>query len=154
MADRRIVTIVSFVGTVAVLFSMANADQPTRLANTSANEVRWHKDLESAWETSQQQKRPMLVLVSMPNCPYCTRIKQETFTNDQLVSNINSDFIAVSVSAKEADELVKRVGIRLFPTTLIISSEAEVLDHVKGYVSADKMQRHLTAATARVASVK
>jgi protein disulfide-isomerase len=104
-----------------------------------AAEVSWQSDVDQAWQQSVRENRPLLVFVTSSNCRYCTQMRAQTFRDEAVASYLDHSFIAVAVDSRKVDWLVKQMQVTAFPTTLIISPEAEVLARLKGFVPPDKL---------------
>ena len=63
---------------------LAAAEQPA---------VVWHHDVKTAWQSTQQQNRPLLVFVTSSHCLYCTKMKQGTYANATVAATINRSFV-------------------------------------------------------------
>jgi thioredoxin-related protein len=111
-----------------------------------AEEVKWVASANKAWETMAREKRPLLIYVTMPNCPYCTLMQEQIYHHPQIVQEINKSFVSVTLDGAEAQELVQSLGITIFPTTIVISPEKKVLLHIKGYLPADQFKQRLATA--------
>lgn len=111
-----------------------------------AGEVEWVADADKAWETMVREKRPLLIYVTMPRCHYCAVMQEQTYRNPQVVQEINKSFVCLTVHGAEARDLVKSLGITIFPTTVVISPEKKVLLQIDGYLPADKFKQRLATA--------
>jgi protein disulfide-isomerase len=108
--------------------------------------VAWETNLKDAWQRALRQNRPLLLMVSLDHCGYCTKMKQETFRDADLADRIGASYVAVLVDAKHNAEFVRKLGVRVYPSTFLISADSKILARVEGYLSAGAMQRRLTAA--------
>lgn len=102
-----------------------------------------HDDLASAQAAARGNSRPMLVLVTMPGCFHCVRMKSETYQDQQLARTIVRTFESVVVDQTDEPDWVYEQGVTLFPTTLIVGTSGEVLAKLPGYVSADELASRL-----------
>lgn len=118
----------------------------------SANdiEVKWIDDVDEAWAMTQSEDRPLLLFITQDRCKYCTKMKQGTYQDGKTVTLINDHFVAVEISGTQAARLVKKLGIRAFPTTVVITPDAKVADQVKGYLPPAKFNKRLLATVGRV----
>jgi thioredoxin-related protein len=117
-------------------------------------EVVWRSDVDLAWQESVRENRPLLVFLTSPGCRYCAQMKNQTFRDQAVASYLDESFVAVALDARKVAWLVKQRQIRSYPTTLIISPEAEVLVELKGFVPPDKLlpQLEQAAPLGRIAS--
>ena len=101
-----------------------------------------------------RENRPLLVFLTSSGCRYCAQMKNQTFQDQAVADYLGESFVAVAVDARRVAWLVKQRHISGFPTTLIISPEAEVLAQLKGFVSPEKLLPRLEQAApqGRIAS--
>jgi thioredoxin-related protein len=110
--------------------------------------VAWHHDVNRAWQSTQQQGRPLLVFVTTNHCMYCTKMKQGTYSNAAVAATINRSFVPLVLDGEAPSPLLKDLAVKAFPATFIISPGAVILDRMDGYVSPDKLMARLAAVQA------
>jgi len=103
----------------------------------------WHTDAPRAWQTAQRHQQPMVIFVSMENCPHCLRMAGQTFRNRHVQAELRS-FIPLYVKLEENRGLVKELGVTTFPTTMVVSPDTTVLDEVKGFRPPEHMKQRLS----------
>ena len=114
------------------------------------SKVQWHADFSAARHVVKEVQRPLLVLFTMDNCLYCTKIRQLTYQHEKVVSTISRSFVATVVNATKHPQLADHYGVRIFPTTVIISPDGRVLDSMAGYIESGEMQNRLAKADQRM----
>lgn len=119
-----------------------------------AAEVKWQSDVSAAWKQAREQDRPLLVFITTSNCRYCTMMQNVAFADPQVAEVIERGFVPVSVDAKDVAWLVRDQKVGSYPTTLIISPGAEIVDRIKGYLKPEELKPRLakSAAPTRTAS--
>jgi thioredoxin-related protein len=117
-------------------------------------DVDWQTDVTTAWKQAREQERPLLVFITTSNCRYCTMMQNVSFADPDVVEVIERGFVPTAVDAKDVSWLVRDQKVSSYPTTLIISPAAEVVDRIKGYVKPEELKPRLarTAAPTRTAS--
>ena len=116
---------------------------------TPDHQIKWHSDIDRAWEITQESKQPLLLFVTRPGCAYCTRMKKKTFQDDGVVADVSESFVSAAVDARIWTRFVQRLGVRIYPSTVIISHDNKVLDHIGGYVEPLILRARLEAASRR-----
>jgi thioredoxin-related protein len=106
----------------------------------------WHRDWDSAWHEAQAQDRPILCFVTMESCYYCEKMSRDTYSNRDVLQLIQRDYVLASTDVNRDPELIRRLNIRQFPTTLIIGADASVVDAITGYVGPEQLRARLMAA--------
>lgn len=105
--------------------------------------------IEKAWEASKRTGRPLLIFVTTDSCGFCHTMARRTYREPAVANLIASRFIPTRFDVSEHPVLSKKLGVRSFPTTVLVSSEARVIDVIEGYVAADKFPQRLLLAMNR-----
>ncbi|MCA9259869.1 MAG: thioredoxin fold domain-containing protein [Planctomycetales bacterium] len=108
----------------------------------------------AAWTAAQKTNRPILVYVSSAHCPYCVRMLSETYQSPRVKDTVVSSFETVYVDRQSQPELVAALGVRLFPTTVLVAPNNKVVDLMEGYVAADAFGRRLQTNLAAVSATR
>jgi protein disulfide-isomerase len=111
----------------------------------------WHRDWTSAREASQSEGRPMLVFVTSKCCYYCEKMRTETYGNSSLVDDIEREFVPASIDSKQYPEVADRLNVRLYPTTVIIGSDGQVIATKPGYVGPEQLRSWLKTSGEKIA---
>ena len=111
----------------------------------------WKTDHREAWRSAQIEHRPMLLYISSDHCVYCKKMVHDTLTDETVAADIQENFVPVNLAAKDNRFLVRKLRVKSYPTTVIISPKSVVLDYISGYVSAEELKRRLTIAVSRLA---
>ena len=129
---------------------LACTDRPARA--TEPNAVLWHRDVKTAWQSTQQQNRPLLVFVTTNHCLYCSKMKQSTLSNPAVVATINRSFVPLVLSGETPSPLLADLAVTGFPATFIISQEAVILARLDGYVPPETLMSQLAAVRTTASS--
>jgi|GEM_PF-5172375 len=112
-----------------------------------------HASLDEAFESQARTGRPVLAVVTSNTCAPCQRLKRGPLTNPEVVSLIRDRTLPVSIVYQEEPDALERLGIRVFPTTLLLREGREV-SRIEGYVPADVLltwlDRHLAGVDSHV----
>jgi len=106
--------------------------------------VSWNTNIRHAVDQAAWGRRQILVQVSASWCSHCQRMKNETYTDPELVNLINERFVAVAIDADQQREFVERMEIRSLPTTLIVGSDLRVLSRLQGFQSSGQLLQALS----------
>ncbi len=101
-----------------------------------------------AWTAAQQTNRPILVFVTSPSCPHCTRMLGETFRQPTVSKVVAESFESVFVDRFEQPALAAKLKVRLFPTTIVVAPNNKVIDVIEGYVDSATFSRRLQTTLA------
>lgn len=102
----------------------------------------------AAWTAAQSSNRPILIFATAPNCPHCVRMVGESLRAPQVKRFLNDSFETVYADRFEQPELAARLGVRRFPTTVIVGPDNEVIDVIEGYVDARTLAARLQTSCA------
>ena len=111
----------------------------------------WHHDWNSAWDASQAEGRPILIFVTRKCCFYCEKMRQDTYGNSSVVDDIQREFVPATIDSKIHPEIADKLNVRLYPTTVIIGSDGQVIDSKPGYVGPEQMRTWLRTSGTKIA---
>jgi protein disulfide-isomerase len=112
----------------------------------------WATNPNQAWKSAQVSQRPLLLFITTDNCVYCRKMEQDTFSNRRVAADIQNEFVAANVDAKTNPDLVRKLKVQSYPTTVIISPKAGVVDYIPGYVAPRELLTRLDVAARRNAA--
>lgn len=124
------------------------------LAAEGAQEVAWQKDIAQAWQTTQENGRPLLVFVTRDHCYYCTKMKDGTYASPAVARSVQAAFVPLMLDGADQTPLLRELNVRGYPSTFIISAQAVVLDRIDGYVTPEVLANRLMALRPRPPSGK
>jgi thioredoxin-related protein len=103
-------------------------------SHTAPEGVFDHKTVEDAWKVAIEKKKPLLVMFTSNNCTYCRKMIADTYSNQQVKELLHGRTESVMAHSDNYAALIKKLGIRGYPSSLLITPEGEVLDFMEGYV--------------------
>ncbi len=109
-----------------------------------ADEPAWAKNLDQAYQSAKKQDRSMVIFIASSRCYYCDQMKEKTLTDPTVKTTLNG-FVPVVVQASEYPKLLQKLGVRRYPTTLVVSPEAKIQDVIDGYVKPREFNSRLEA---------
>lgn len=130
----------------ALLLAAGPSPLPAALPNlqpqieSDALAVTWARDLEAALQVGLAEYKPVLALLSLPNCGWCSRLKNELA--DPSLRPLLASFVLVEVDADTSD-LARLHGIRSVPTVLILSGDGRVRGGFSGFQPAPELKETL-----------
>ena len=86
--------------------------------------------------------RPLLVFITDPNCPFCGRMREETFRDREIIQLCGLfTCVQITVSSPDADERLALFGLSLdrlpgTPTVLIAAPNGVVIEQITGFKAA------------------
>lgn len=110
------------------------AVSPTVLQALARAGVFRQPSVETAWKSASQAHRPLIVLFTADRCPHCDRMVVETFA-DPRVRTLVVPRAETALAHDQTDrELIAKLRVRAFPTTLVVSDQGMIVDVVEGYL--------------------
>jgi protein disulfide-isomerase len=128
------------------------ADQ--RVAAAAPDAAFTHVDVDAAWSDVESSRRPLLLFVSMNDCKFCDKMEAETFSHPDLARSIRQLFVTAKMMKELDPELVAQLGVRAYPTTLVISPEGELIARIEGFADPKKFVATVRPALARHAQMR
>ncbi|QDU64932.1 Thioredoxin-1 [Planctomycetes bacterium Pan216] len=103
------------------------------VGSAQAAGVAWRDDMTSALNESRQSGKPVLMTFTASWCHYCHRMFDETFSNDRVARHINGCFVPLKVDVDANPSVARAIGVRSFPTTMVLTADQVVLRKLSGY---------------------
>jgi len=145
--DKKLVQTAGFLAIVIFVSDFAKAEKLERFPVIKSKLHRAplfrHKSYPVAWTAAQKSNRPMLLYVSMPGCPHCVKMINSTYKNREVGSLISESFESVYIDRYAQADLVAKLRIKMYPTTILVSANNQVLDVIEGYVEPQTFRRRL-----------
>ena len=105
--------------------------------------IKWSRDINQAIAQAKQLNKPLLLKVSTDWCGYCKKMERETFSDASIIAKVSESFIPVYVDGDKQKALVQQLGVRSYPTTVIVSPTQQVLANITGFRSARQLATDL-----------
>ena len=141
---QRVFVAFSIVIAISVASSVTRSEELKKeKATKTVKGISWQTEFEKAYSTAKEKKQPLLLYVSMEGCHYCNKMDRETYANVDVAKDVTSSFVAVKVKRNEAQNLVRRYGVNIYPTTVIIHPETRRVETIRGFVSASQLKSRL-----------
>ena len=149
---------VASVPTFALLIALGSSLQaePTRQVESRTKGLFTHATVQQAWKSAATNNKPLLVMFTSDNCIYCRKMMKETYRHPAIMRMLSENTETVVAHARDYRDLVKKLGVRGYPSTLLVSPQGEVLEFMEGFVDAQtfaaRISPLLQKRTARVSN--
>lgn len=120
------------------------AQAKPRHDHTAPEGVFDHKTVEEAWKVAIEKKKPLLVMFTSNNCTFCRKMIADTYSNQSIKEMLRGRTESVMAHSDDYAALIKKLGIRGYPSSLLISPEGEVLDFMEGYVAPQEFAKRVS----------
>lgn len=121
-------------GAAAVLAMVTLMSGSCSAQDQPPQQIYWVRSPQMAARLARQFHLPILMFVTSDGCYYCRKMKQEVWSNPQIITMVEADFIPLEVSAERDAAFVAALKIRAFPTTLLFSENGKFIDGGAGYL--------------------
>ncbi len=92
-----------------------------------AQEIRWHQWAPQAFQRAKDEDKPILLSISAVWCHWCHVMDETTYSDPQIISRINSDFIPVRIDNDQRPDVNQRYNMGGWPTTAFLSPAGEII---------------------------
>lgn len=106
-----------------------------------ADSITWFDNLEKAMTASVVDYKPVFLLLSSPECPICTKLKESTLKNPELIKEL-SKFISVEIDVSKDRQIAGTLMLRGVPCMIIVSGGRE-FERAYGYMGVSDMLEFL-----------
>jgi len=113
-----------------------------------------HASLSGAWRAAKKSNRRILLYATMDHCHYCKKMQTHTLAQQRVRSLMRNDFEPVRIDRSQQPKLVKQLGIRIYPTTIIANADGKIVDRIEGYVPAKSLVQRLEQPSQPVRAAK
>lgn len=111
--------------------------------------IAWYDDFQAGWAASKRTGRPMLIYITPRHCHYCTQMKQQTLDNDEIVRRVSAEVIAVRLNPEDHGEILAKIRLKMYPTTLVAWPRGKVANHRVGFQTRDQLAELLDHVSPR-----
>lgn len=133
----RLVLAVAF-GAMGGCYPVFAGDEPTA----------WETDYARVRETAAAKNRPVLLSIGSASCGWCTKMHATTFRDRDVTAVLEREFVTGKIDAGRYPDLVRALGVRAYPTTVIAAPDGKILRVVEGFKTAEETARLLREAQA------
>ena len=97
-----------------------------------ANELKWEKDIPTAFNKALKENKTVMVFVSTSNCRWCVKMKKRTLLDNGIFKKLENYILVKTIKdSKEAQKHLPEV--EYVPTIFFYSPKKELYERVTGY---------------------
>lgn len=123
----------------------APATAPLPATTPAEEQPGWFTDLESALNMARQQYRPVLLHFYSPDCPYCTRMKEDSFANPEVIQALEK-FIQLRINVLDDPRTAFTFRSRGVPDNIILTHDGSPVSRISGFVPGDTFLKFLNSS--------
>lgn len=149
--DRRIVCVGALAGLVGLVAVGASAGAKPKPASTKSSQasrtsvsaeksetIHWLHNLRVAHHVSVATGKPLLIVFGAPWCQFCKKLEHEVLAQPRLAKYINASFVPVHIDLGVDEDrwIAEALEVKGLPTSVVLSSHADLIGFIEGYVEA------------------
>ena len=99
--------------------------------------ISWQPDVYTAFKTSSQEDKPVLLYLNADWCGYCRKMEAETFTDPEVLKELGDAFLWVKLDGdvdSDGQRFKSKFNVRGYPAIFLLDSEENELDRIAGYL--------------------
>ena len=101
-------------------------------------------ELDAALERARREGKLVLLDFYGDHCPPCARMKKETWPAPEVREQLER-FVFLEIDTSRSAELVRRFGVRVIPTIIVLDTDGRMRKSLIGFRSAAEMAAELAA---------
>jgi tetratricopeptide (TPR) repeat protein len=95
----------------------------------------WVASVDEALAQAQSEKRPVLIEFHVTYQQWCRTLEEKTLSDPAIVK-LSAKCICVRINGQEQQDLVKKYGVKSYPTVVYLNPKGEVIDRQIGFIPA------------------
>src|SRR5437763_3434413 len=89
--------------------------------------VDWQPWEQAAFQTAEQQDKPIFLVITSSWCQWCHIMDETTLSEPSIISILNSDYVPIRVDSDLRPDVNQRYNQNGWPSVILLSSEGEIL---------------------------
>jgi protein disulfide-isomerase len=114
--------------------SQSNTAKATPVAAKPANGFGWQTNVDEACRLARQHNLPVMVFVTSAHCPYCTKMKDQTFRTTAVAQELGTKFVPLRVERGSNPGLERQLAIKSYPTMVVLRSDKVEVTRMTGFI--------------------
>ncbi len=108
-----------------------------------SEKIQWHSWSDETFALAKQHNKLVLLDIGAQWCQFCKKMKAVTYQDPQVITIINTHYIAIKADIDQDDIVKKHYGTLGVPGTVILTNTQKELNKRLGYIAPQQMQWHL-----------
>ena len=117
---------------VLLLVSFSSAVFAGEFDNTLVPGLNITDDVDLAFNASQTQNRPLIIIFDQDSCVYCDIFKQEVLSNVDVQNQLNENFVVLLVDVNRHPDIAQKYSIFGTPAIIFLDSAGKIINKIEG----------------------
>ncbi|MCF8033766.1 MAG: thioredoxin family protein [Desulfarculaceae bacterium] len=113
-----------------------------------AGGVKW-LDYPAAVAAQQKQAKPMLVYFHLPYCYRCKDMKRKTYSQPEVISRLNTDFLAAKVDLEQESAVGEKFQAEYTPSYVFLDAGGKEVFRTKGVFGPQRFLKLLSYVSSK-----
>lgn len=92
----------------------------------------WSDDYDGALVKAKQEKKGVYVFIGTANCPFCSKLKRTTFSDDEVIKKLEEEYELIYLSI-DIDDIPSKFNIKFYPAHYFLDSDGKIIYSTAGY---------------------
>lgn len=106
------------------------------------DQVKWVKDLDTAFALAKEQNKPLIVMVESHGCRWCIKMKKETLNTPKVLTKLD-EFVIVKVLRENPADRSRLPEFKHVPIMFFYQPNGELFDNLRGFFEAEDFLGYL-----------
>ena len=118
----------------------ANNTLPATEPRPASGSISWERSLSQALQTARAEDKLIVVDVYTDWCGWCKKMDANIYANP-LIVGLSQQEVFLKLDAEDGDEgqeFARRMGVRGFPTTIVLNDKGHPIAAQRGYISSPR----------------
>jgi len=92
----------------------------------------WSAEYDEALELAKKEHKGVYAFVGTENCPFCEKLKETTFSDDEVIKALEKEYILIYLS-KDIDDIPENMTISFYPAHYFLDENGKIIHSTAGY---------------------
>jgi thioredoxin-related protein len=116
-----------------ILSTTNNNTTIIKISHMSYNEIsEIYTNYEEAFKTAKIENKALLILFSTEYCRWCTKLKETTLKNPEVIKRLNQEFVVLFLD-RDKDEYPSKYNVKAVPAVYFTDKNEEIFTSMVGY---------------------
>jgi thioredoxin 1 len=135
--SRRLLSMLLLCSGIATLTAFSGAGSLSPAVAQSASPMRWGHDLRQSLDLARSSNKLILVDVYTDWCHWCKELDKQVYSDPQVASYLNSNFVCVKVNADDptlGTWVKAKYDVSGFPAIIMLKDKETVVGRIGGFM--------------------